>query len=73
MENEIESETALEWFSDRLKDPSLCIRTGCEELDNLLGGIVPLASVTEIAGDVGTRKFMVSGLRSDYLTISSVI
>ena len=51
-----------EWFFARLKETSLRIRTGCDELDSLLETF-PLASIMEIAGDVGTRKFMVSNLR----------
>lgn len=67
----VDSETALEWFTGRLKDPSLCVRTGYEELDRLLAGTVPLASVTEIAGDVGAGKYKVGGWNYVIFTVGS--
>lgn len=51
----LESESALQWFT-RLRDQRICISTGHSELDELLGGSIPLKLLTEIFGEAGIGK-----------------
>lgn len=54
----IESESALKWLI-RVNEDSLCLRTGHQALDALLGNSLPLRGVSEIFAESGIGKIEV--------------